>query len=95
VGIGVAVARAVEPRQGERGAQFEALRLLMLSNRHCGLQFLLGRRSVRGIALQQNFGAEAMHFRLVPALLGALRFGERVVQAPEPGSDLAGACFGG
>jgi hypothetical protein len=33
-------------------------------------------------------------FSFVPALLGALQLGERVVQAPEPRIGLAGTCFG-
>jgi hypothetical protein len=35
-----------------------------------------------------------VHLRFIPALLGALGFGERVVQAPEPGIGLAGIRFG-
>jgi hypothetical protein len=35
-----------------------------------------------------------MHFRFVPGLLCALGFGERIVQALEPGISLAGTSFG-
>ena len=35
-----------------------------------------------------------MHLRFVPALLGALQLGERVVQASDHGISLACACFG-
>src|SRR5262249_49596874 len=39
-------------------------------------------------------GVDAMHFRLVPMLLGVRQLGERFVQAPEPGINLTGARFG-
>ncbi len=94
VRIGVAIGRAIELRQRQRGAQFEAARLLRLRDRDRGLQRLLGRRSIGRVALQQDLGADAVHLRFVPALLGALQLGERVVQAPEPGISLAGTRFG-
>ena len=50
--------------------------------------------SARIPALQQDLGADAMHFCFVPALLGALQLGERIVQPPEPGVSLAGTRFG-
>src|SRR5689334_8710057 len=37
---------------------------------------------------------DPVHFRLAPALLGALQLGERIVQAPKPGISLAGIRFG-
>jgi hypothetical protein len=65
-----------------------------LRDRDCGLQRLLGRRVIGRGALQQDLGADAVHLRFAPALLGALQLGERVVQAPEPGISLSGARFG-
>jgi hypothetical protein len=44
--------------------------------------------------LHQDPGADAVHLRFVKTLLDALCFGERVVQAPEPGISLAGTRFG-
>ena len=38
--------------------------------------------------------ANAVYFRFVPALLGALGLGKRIVQAPEPGIGLASTRFG-
>ena len=35
-----------------------------------------------------------MHLRFVPTVLGGLQLGERIVEAPEPGINLAGTCFG-
>src|ERR1700730_5873881 len=86
--------RAMKLRKTQRGAQFEAARFLRLCHSDRGLQRLLGRRGIGRVALQQDVGADAVHLRFVPALLGAPTFGERVVQALEPSSDLAGTCFG-
>ena len=79
--IGVAIGRAVKLRQRQRGAQFEAPRFLRLRDSNRGLQRLLGRRAVGRVAFQQDLGVDAVHFRFVPALLGALQLGERIVQA--------------
>ena len=92
VGVGAAVGRAVKLRERQRGAQFEAARLLMLGDGDRGLQGLLGRRGIRGVPLQQNLGADAVHLRFIPAL-GALQLGERVIQALEPGLYVIGTCF--
>jgi hypothetical protein len=54
-----------------------------------GLQRLLGRRGIGWIVLQQDLGADAVDFRFVPTVLGALELGECQVQAPEPGINLA------
>jgi len=54
-----------------------------------GLQRLLGRCGIGWVAPQKDLGADAVDFRFVPALFGALQLGERIVQAPEPGSGLA------
>ena len=94
VGIGVAIGCAIQLRQRQRGAQFEAARLLRLRDGDRGLQSLLGRGGIGRIALQQDLGADAVYLRFVPALLGALQLGERIVQAPEPGIRLAGIRFG-
>ena len=94
VRIGVAIGRAIKLRQRQRGAQFEAARLLRLRDRDRDLQRLLRRRGISWVALQQDPGADAVHFCFVITLLGAPRFGERVVQAPKPGISLAGTCFG-
>ena len=39
---------------------------------------------------QQDLGADAVDLRFVPALLGALQLGKRIVNAPESGINLAG-----
>jgi hypothetical protein len=67
---------------------------LRLGDSDRGVQRLLGRRGIGRVALQQDLGADAVHLRFVPARLGALRFGERVFQALEPGISLAGTRFG-
>jgi len=54
---------------------------------------LLGRRGIGRVVLQQDLGADAVHFGFVPTVLGGLQFGERIVQAPEPGIGLAGTRF--
>src|SRR5262249_39292075 len=59
----------------------------------CGLQRLLGRRSIGRVALQEDVAADAVHLRFIPTL-GVLQLGERVVQALEPGISLAGTRFG-
>ena len=51
VGIGAAIGRAIKLCQSQRGAQFEAARFLRLRDRDRGLQRLLGRRSIDGVAL--------------------------------------------
>jgi hypothetical protein len=55
---------------------------------------LLGRRGIGWVALQQDLGADTVQLRFVPSLLGAPRFGEHIVQAPERGIYLAGTRFG-
>jgi len=72
VRIGVATGRAVQLRKSKRRAQFEAARFLRLCDADRGLQRLLGRRGIGRVALQQDLAADAVHFRFVPALLGAL-----------------------
>jgi hypothetical protein len=62
-------------------------------DRDRGLQRLLDRSGIGRVALQQNLGADAVHLRFVPMLLGALGVGERVFQTPELGIDLAGTRF--
>jgi len=94
VRIEVTVGRAIKLRQRQRGAQLEATRLLRLRDGDCGQQRLLGPRGVGRVALQQDPGADAVHLRFVPALLGVLQLGERIVQAAEPGISLAGARLG-
>jgi hypothetical protein len=94
VGVGVTIGRAVKLGKRQRGAQFEAARLLRPRDGDRGLQRPLGRRGIGRVALQQDLAADAAHFRFVPALLGALYFGQRIVQAPEPGISLAGTRFG-
>ena len=94
VGIGIAIGRAIKLRKRQRGVQFEALRFLRLRNGDRGLQRLLSRRVIGRVALQQDLAADAVHLRFVPALLGALQLGERVVQAPEPDIDFASSRFG-
>jgi len=79
--VGVAIGRAIKLCQRQPGAQFEAARFLRLRDRDHGLQRLLGRRGIGRIALQQDLGADAVYLRFVPALLGAPRFGERILQA--------------
>src|SRR5207248_11027364 len=56
-------------------------RFLRLRDSDRGLQRLLGRRGIGRVALQQDPGADAVHFRFVITLLGALQLGERAVQA--------------
>ena len=92
--MGVTIGRAIELCQRQRGAQFEAARLLRLRDSDRGLQRLLGRRGIGRVALQQDLAADAVHLRFMQALLGALQLGERVVQAPERGIGLTGARFG-
>ena len=94
MGVGVAIGRAIKLRQRQCGAQFEAARFLRLRDRDRDLQGPFDRRSVGGVALQQDLAADAVYLRFVPAPLGALQLGERVVQASDHGISLACACFG-
>ena len=94
VGVDVAIGRAIKFRQSQRGAQFEAARFLRLRDSDRRVQRLFGRHRISRVALQQDLAADAVHFRFVPALLGALQLSERVVQAPEPGINLTGTRFG-
>jgi len=94
VRVGLAIGRAIKLRQRQRGAQFEAARFLRLRDRDRGLQRPLGRRGIDRIALQQHPGADAVHFRLVPMLFDALRFGQRIFKALDPDTDLARTRFG-
>jgi hypothetical protein len=71
-----------------------AVGLLRLRNRDRGLQRQLGCRGSGRISLQQDLAADAVDFRFVSALLGPFQLGECVVQAPEPGINLAGTRFG-
>src|SRR5262245_11807998 len=56
--VGVAIGRAIKLRKSQRGAQFEAARFLRLRDRDCGMQRLLGRRSIGRVALQQDLAAD-------------------------------------
>ena len=78
--VGVTIGGAIKLCQRQRGAQFEAPRFLGLDADR-GLQRPLGRRGIGRVALEQYPGADAVHLGFVPALLSALGFGERVVQA--------------
>jgi len=91
VGIGVAISAAVKLRQSQRGAQFEAARLLRLGDSDRGLQGLLGRRGIGRVALEQDSGADAVQFRFIRTVLSGPQLGERGIQAPEPAVSLAGA----
>ena len=46
-------------------------RSAFVRDRDRGLQRLLGRRGIGRVALQQDPGADSVHLRFVPALLGA------------------------
>ena len=54
VRVGVAIGRALKLRKRQRGAQFEAARLVRLRNSECDLQRLLGRRGIGRVALPQD-----------------------------------------
>src|SRR4029077_6247204 len=55
--------RLVEPRERKRGAQLETAGALPPRDGDGGLERFPTRRSVRGIALEQHFAADAMQFR--------------------------------
>jgi hypothetical protein len=52
VRVGVAIGRAVKLGKRQRGAQFEAARLLRLRDRDRSLKRLLGSCSIGGVTLQ-------------------------------------------
>ena len=91
VRIKVEFGRAIKLCQSQRGAQFEAARLLRLRDRDRRLQRLLRCRGIGRVALQQDLGADAVYFRVVTALLSALQLAERIVQTPALASALARA----
>jgi hypothetical protein len=93
VRIGIAMGRAAKLRQRQRGAQFEAARLLRLSDRDRGLQGLLGPGGVGRVPLQQDLAPHTVHLRFVPAVPSCLQLSKRTVQAPALGIGLAGIRF--
>ena len=72
-GVGGAAGRSTEFGQRERRLQFEASRLLRLCDGDGGAEGLLGRRRIRGIALQEDVAAKPMEDRVRNALAGLLR----------------------
>ena len=77
----------------ERGAQFEAAGFLVLRDGDGGEEGLFGGSGVGGVLLQQDFAANAMEFRVAPALSGAFRIGERPIDRCQGGVDLTGFRF--
>ena len=68
MGVGGAGGRLVELGERERRAQFEAARALLLRDGDGGQEGFLRRRRVGGVALQQDFAADAMQFRFECAI---------------------------
>src|SRR6478609_9470099 len=68
MGVGGTAGRLIKPPQRERGAQLEALCLLLLRDGNGSKERLLRRRRVHSIALEQNIAANAVRFSSEPAL---------------------------
>jgi len=82
--VGVAIGRAIKLRQRQRGAQFETAGLCDCAIAIKVCKALLGPCVIGGVAFQQDLGRDTVHLRFIPVLLGAPRFGERIVRASEP-----------
>jgi hypothetical protein len=67
MGIGGAAGRLIKLGQRQRGAQFEALCLLLLRNGDCSEERILGRRRIRSIALEQTLAAALIQESVAPA----------------------------
>ncbi len=89
VGVGGTAVRLMELGQRKRRAQFEASRLLASRNRDRGLKSFLRRGGASGVAIEQDFAADAVRFSFVPALTGPLSLGDHTIQGLQPGFDLA------
>jgi hypothetical protein len=61
VGFDGVACRLVQFRERKRCAQAEAARALLLRHGDCSLERFLGKGGTGGIALQQDFPANAMH----------------------------------
>ena len=90
VGVDGAAGRSIESGERERGAQLEALGLLLLRDGDGGEEGFLGWRGIRGIAPQKDLPADAMSLRFEGSLSGAFDFGERSIDRSDRGIDLAG-----
>ena len=77
--FGEAVGRLIEFGDRERRAEFEAARGLPLRDCDRGQERFLGSRRARWVTLQQHFAADAMQFRFVRAISGAVARRERFV----------------
>ena len=75
--LGGALRRAVEFRERERGAQFEAARFLPSGDADGGEEGLLCGRGAGGGLFEQDLAANAMEFGIVPTLSEALGFNDR------------------
>ena len=78
----------------ERRAQFEAARALLLRDGDGGLERFFRGRGVGGIALEQDFAADAMQFGFERAMAGPLGRRQRFVEDRDGAIDVAGAGFG-
>ena len=80
VGFGGAGGRLIELGERKRRAQFEAARALLLRDGERGQEGFFCRRGVGGVALQQDFAADAMQFGVECAMTGPLGRRQRFVE---------------
>ena len=79
VSLGVAAGRLIELGEGERGAEFEAARALLLRDGDGGLERFLGRSGVCRVAFQEDFPADAAKFGVHRAMTPAIEIRHCVV----------------
>jgi hypothetical protein len=83
----------VELGEPKGAAQPEAVRALTLSEGDGGVISVLCRRWIYGIALQQRFAANTMHFRFECTMSGPIARHERFVEQGDGAVDIARAGF--
>ena len=89
VGVGGTGGRLVELGQRERRAQFETARCLLLRDGDGGLEGFLRRGEAGGIALEQDFAADAMQFCFECAIAGAVHGRQRFVEDGDGAAGIA------
>ena len=78
--VGGAAGRLIELGEGERGAEFEAARTLLLCDGKGGLECFLREGGIGGVALEQDFAARAMQIGFERAIVRALGSRQRFIE---------------
>ena len=86
--------RLVHLGERERGAQFEAVRALLLRDRDGGQESFFRGRGIGGVALEQDFAARPMQLRFECAVAEAIGSRQRFVEEGDSAVGIAGLRLG-